>query len=190
VTIAGRGREPCAEMDAARVLELLQHLEQRGIRVWLDGGWAVDALLETQTRAHDDLDLVTRIEDNVRIVAALGEKGYVVRYDAAPSCFVLVDDEGHQVDVHPAAFASSGEGVYRMENGEDWIFPAAGFAGVGRILDREVPCLTADVVLVNHTTGYALDDEHERDVEALSRRYGLPVPEHERAPGRAPPGSA
>jgi len=190
VTFAGRGREPCAEMDASRALDLVEHLEQRGISVWLDGGWAVDALLETQTRAHDDLDLVTRMEDNDRIVAALGECGYVVRYDAAPSCFVLVDAEGHQVDAHPAAFASNGDGVYRMENGDDWIFPAAGFEGVGRIQGRDVPCLTPEVVLVNHTTGYALDEVHERDVEALSRCYGLPVPNHARAPRQARPGSA
>jgi hypothetical protein len=31
--------------------------------------------------------------------------------------------------------------------------------------------------MVNHTTGYALDEEHERDVRALGERYGIPVPE-------------
>lgn len=190
MTSAGRGRAPQADMDAERVLDLLAHLAQRSISVWLDGGWAVDALLGTQTRRHDDLDLVTHAEDSGRIVAALGEHGYVVRYDAAPSCFVLVDDEGHQVDVHPAAIGPSGDGVYRMENGDDWIFPAAGFRGVGRILGRDVPCLTPDVVLANHTTGYELDDEHERDVKTLSERYGLPLPDYARAPRPARPGSA
>lgn len=188
--IAGRGREPQADMDAPRVLELLADLERQDIPVWLDGGWAVDALLGTQTRAHDDLDIVSRIEDNGRIVGALGERGYDVRYDAAPSCFVLVDAEGHQVDVHPAAFAANGDGVYRMENGEAWTFPASGFGGAGTILGREVPCLTPDVVLVNHTTGYDLDEAHERDVTALSERYGLALPEYARAPRPAPPGSA
>ena len=181
MTRAGRGREPCAEMDAALVLGLLEHLEQHGICVWLDGGWAVDALLEQQTRPHDDLDLVSRFEDSDRIAVALGERGYVVGYRAPRSCFVLIDPAGHQVDVHPAAFAANGDGVYRMENGEDWIFPAAGFAGVGRILGREVPCLTPEVMLVNHTTGYELDAEHERDVRALSERYALPLPRYERA---------
>jgi hypothetical protein len=58
-----------------------------------------------------------------------------------------------------------------------WIFPAAGFGGRGRILGRPVPCLTPEVVMVNHTTGYALDEEHQRDVRALGDRYGIPVPE-------------
>jgi len=177
-------------MEGPRVLELLTRLAVRGIHVWLDGGWAVDALLETQTRPHDDLDLVSRIEDNDRIVGLLRESRYVVQYDASPSCFVLVDDEGHQVDVHPAAFGPNGDGVYRMENGVDWVFPAARFGGVGRILGRDVPCLTPEVVLANHTTGYELDEEHERDVQALSRRYGLPLPEYARAPRLAPPDSA
>jgi lincosamide nucleotidyltransferase A/C/D/E len=177
-------------MEGARVLDLLARLTERDIPVWLDGGWAVDALLGTQTRSHDDLDLVTRVEHNRHIVAALEELGYAVVYDASPSCFVLVDPAGHQVDVHPAAMQPSGDCVYRMENGEDWIFPAAGFGGVGRILGQDVPCLTPEVVLVNHATGYELDDEHERDIIALSERYGLRPPVYERAPRPAPRGSA
>jgi lincosamide nucleotidyltransferase A/C/D/E len=190
VSQAGRDREPQADMDAERVLDLLADFERHDIRVWLDGGWAIDALLGTQTRTHDDLDVVSRAEDNERIVDLLNERSYVVRYDVAPSCFVLVDDEGHQVDVHPAEMQPNGDGVYHMENGEDWIFPATGFAGVGHILGRAVPCLTPDVVLHNHTTGYELDDAHERDVKAISRRYDLPLPEYARAPPQARPGSA
>lgn len=68
-------------------------------------------------------------------------------------------------------------GVYKMAEGGAWIFPAAGFKGTGLILGRSVPCLTPEVVMVNHTTGYALDDEHQRDVRALSERYGIPLPE-------------
>jgi len=179
---AGRGREPRAEMDADRVLDLLSHLETRGISVWLDGGWAVDALLGEQTRAHDDLDLVTRLEETARIEAALGERGYVLAGGGLPHSFELVDHEGHQVDAHPAAFGAGGDAVYVMEDGGEWIFPAAGFAGSGLVLGRRVPCLTPEVVMVDHTTGYALDEEHERDVRALGERYGIPVPAFRRAP--------
>jgi lincosamide nucleotidyltransferase A/C/D/E len=163
-------------MAADRVLDLLSHLEAQEISVWLDGGWAVDALLGEQTRPHDDLDLVSRLEDSVRIEEALGARGYVLAGGGAPHSFELVDDEGHQVDVHPASFRADGDAVYAMEDGGEWIFPAAGFGGSGRILGRRVPCLTPEVVMVNHTTGYTLDDEHQRDVRALGERYGLPVP--------------
>jgi hypothetical protein len=164
-------------MEAERVLDLLSHFEARGIAVWVDGGWAVDALLGEQTRPHDDLDLVARLEQSAAIEDALAERGYVLGYGGPPRSFELVDDEGHQVDVHPASFRRNGDGVYRMANGEDWIYPAAGFGGRGHILGREVPCLTPEVVLVNHTTGYALDEAHQNDVRALSERYGIPLPE-------------
>jgi lincosamide nucleotidyltransferase A/C/D/E len=164
-------------MDAARVLDLLSDLEGRAIQVWIDGGWAVDALLGEQTRPHDDLDLVSRLEDSGRIEAVLGERGYVLAYGGAPKSFELVDDVGHQVDVHPAAFRPDGDGVYRLANGGEWIFPAAGFGGRGHILGRPVPCLTPEVVMVNHTTGYALDEEHQQDVRALGERYGIPLPD-------------
>ena len=177
---AGRGREPRAEMDAARVLALLDHLEALEIDVWLDGGWAIDALLGEQTREHDDLDLVSRLEDSARIEEALGRRGYVVAGGGLPHSFELVDAEGHQVNVHPAAFTADGDGVYQMLDGGEWIFPAAGFSGSGQILGRHVSCLTPEVVLVDHTTGYALDDEHERDVLALAERYELPVPDYRR----------
>jgi len=177
-------------MDAQRALDLLTLFATHDIPVWLDGGWAVDALLGIQTRTHDDLDLVACMHDSARIVTALGAQDYTLEYAAPDSCFVLVDTAGHQVDVHPAVAQPNGDAVYRMENGDDWIFPAAGFGGVGRILGREVPCLTPEVVLVNHTTGYELDAEHERDVAALSERYDLPLPEYARAPQPAPRGSA
>jgi lincosamide nucleotidyltransferase A/C/D/E len=165
-------------MDAARVLDLVALLEARRLPVWLDGGWAIDALLGEQTRPHDDLDLVSRLEDSARIEEALGERGYVLGYGGPPHSFELVDGEGHQVDVHPASFRPDGEGVYRMGDGGEWIFPAAGFRGEGgRILGRTVPCLTPEVVMVNHSTGYLLDEAHRQDVRLLGARYGIPVPE-------------
>jgi lincosamide nucleotidyltransferase A/C/D/E len=168
-------------MDAARVLDLLAHLKTRGIAVWLDGGWAVDALLGEQTRPHDDLDVVARLDDSARIEEALRERGYVLVAGEPPSSFELVDGEGHQVDVHPVSFRPTGEGAYRMANGEDWIYTADAFDGVGRILGHEVPCLTPEVVMVSHTTGYSLDDAHQRDVRALAERFGIPVPDFETA---------
>src|SRR5205814_6563348 len=112
--------------------------------------------------------LVARLEDSMRIEQALGRHGYGLAGGGAPRSFELVDAEGHQVDVHPVSFSPSGDGIYNMANGDDWVYPADGFRGVGRILERDVPCLTAEAMLINHTTGYDLDDDHVRDVRALS----------------------
>ena len=168
-------------MDAPRVLQLLQRIEAAHVPAWLDGGWCVDALLGEQTRRHDDLDLVAPLEASGLLEQVLAAAGYELAGGGAPQSYELVDAEGHQVDVHPVTFTAQGDGLYRLAAGDDWVYPAAGFAGTGWILGQEVRCLTPDTLLVGHTTGYVLDAEHERDVQAVASRYGLPVPPYRRA---------
>ena len=173
--IIGNGRHPAAAMDAARVAQVIHALGSRGISVWVHGGWGIDALLGEQTREHDDLDLVVQRIDCPRLVATLAGHGYRVAKGAAPTNFVLLDAAGHQVDIHPVRFAPNGDGIYHMETGEDWPFPAAGFAGHGRIGGREVRCLTAEVEVLCHS-GYELDDEDRADLAALAERFGVAIP--------------
>ena len=168
-------------MEADRALTLLAALAANGIPAWLDGGWAIDALLGEQTREHDDLDFVARLEDSERIEQTLGDHGYVLVGGGAPHSFELADAEGHQVDGHPIRFSAAGDGIYKMLDGTDWIYPAEGFKGTGRILGRAVPTFTPEVMMVNHTTGYALDQQHQRDVQALGDHYGIPLPPFRRA---------
>uniref|UniRef100_UPI003F87D29B nucleotidyltransferase domain-containing protein n=1 Tax=Actinosynnema sp. TaxID=1872144 RepID=UPI003F87D29B len=42
----------------ADVLAVLDLAEAAGARLWIDGGWGVDALLGERTRRHGDLDVV------------------------------------------------------------------------------------------------------------------------------------
>lgn len=169
-------------MDAEHVLALLAHLEAAGVSTWVDGGWGVDALLGEQTRRHDDLDLVVRLEDAAALERALGERGYAVGFGAPPLGFELVDAGGRQVDVHPFATSPSGDGHYRRADGGTYVYPAAAFAGAGRIMGLEVRCLTPEAVLAHHAAGYTLDAAHRRDVRALAERYGLPIPRAAAAP--------
>ena len=169
-------------MDARRVLEVLDHLAARNLQAWLDGGWGIDALLGRQTRPHDDLDLIVQLDDLSRVEQALRELGYVFTGCERPGIVeYLVDAEGHQVDVHPVRFTETGEALYTMTNGEDWIYPPGALTGIGDILGRAVPCQTPDVILVAHATGYGLDEAHERDVIALSESFGIPLPEYHTA---------
>ena len=48
---------PTTHMPAEYVVELYDKLDDLGIPIWIDGGWAVDALLATETRQHADLDI-------------------------------------------------------------------------------------------------------------------------------------
>ena len=72
-------------------------------------------------------------------------------------------------------------GTYRMADGKTWTYPAAGFAGAGRIDGHEVACISPAVMMNCHTAGYALDADHVRDVELLSKRFGILLPPFRRA---------
>jgi lincosamide nucleotidyltransferase A/C/D/E len=116
-------------MTSAALVELLQLFESAAIRVWLDGGWGVDALLQTQTRAHKDVDILISVADVAKLQELLARRSFVVREGKPPDSFVLADSAGLEVDVHAVTFDDHGNGVYRKQNGEDWIYPAEGSAG-------------------------------------------------------------
>src|SRR5918999_896024 len=113
---AYRGRQPQAPMHADEVVCLLDLAEANGVTMWLDGGWGVDALLERQTREHDDLGLVVEVADVPRLTETLVAAGYEQVAGGPPKSFVLVDAGGRQVDVHPVVFDDArGGGVYEMD---------------------------------------------------------------------------
>ena len=132
------------EMRAEALVDLLQLFEKAGIEMWLDGGWAVDALLGMQTRPHKDVDIILRVADLPRLRDILGDRGFEIRQGGTESNFVLADLSGLEIDVHAIVFDLDGNGVYRMENGSDWIFPAAGFTGRGVVGEIGVRCLSPE----------------------------------------------
>jgi lincosamide nucleotidyltransferase A/C/D/E len=164
------------DMDAEHLLRLLDDLRREGVSVWLDGGWAIDALIGEQRRPHDDADLVCTLSDVAALTDTLASQGYVLAGGAAPESFELVDADGRQVDVHPVTLTAAGDGRYRMRDGAEWVYPVAGFTGTGVVAGQSVPCLTAEVMMLGHTTGYALDRTHRDDVIALSRICGVAPP--------------
>ena len=166
------------EMSAEAAADLMRLFEAAGIHVWLDGGWAVDAALAEQTRTHNDLDIILQISDLPRLREILGERGFTEKQGGTESNFVLADDRGLEVDVHAFAFDEAGNGVYRMSNGKDWIFPAAGFAGRGKILNVDVRCLSPEVQVLCHAHGYVPKEKDFRDMELLEARFGVKLPQH------------
>lgn len=166
------------EMSAEAAVKLLQLFESAGIDVWLDGGWAVDAALGEQTRSHKDLDIILQTTDLPRLREVLADQGFRTKEGGTESNFVLADDHGLEVDVHAIVFDGAGNGVYRMANGEDWIFPADGFAGRGKILDVDVHCLSPEVQVLCHAHGYVPKEKDLRDMELLEARFGVELPLH------------
>lgn len=168
-------------MTAADVLRVLTALQDQGVTVWVsDGGWGVDALLGQQTRPHNDLDVIVSLNDVPKLQAVLAEQGFRLTEGQPPLCFVLADDHGHMVDVHPVAFDDQGNGHYTMAGDQVWVYPGAGFAGTGTIDGQPVRCLTAEVQVLCHA-GYQLREVDFHDMQALHRRFGVRLlPEHHR----------
>lgn len=180
--MAGSPNPP--EMTAHDVCGFLDLMDAGGVRIWLDGGWAVDACLGSQTRRHGDLDIVIEQRDVPTAVTALRRCGYapVPRADTRPWNFVLSDDAGHQIDFHVIALDPHGRGVYGPpENGES--YPAEALAGTGAVDGRPVACITPEW-LVRFHTGYRADATDRADVTALCERFRIPVPREYLQSGR------
>ena len=162
-------------MTAHDVLDLMDLLDQQGIPAWLDGGWGVDALLGTQTREHDDVDIIVAVADAPLLMAALAGRGYRLAEGGPPKGFVLRDDAGRQVDVHPVTFTAAGDGIYLMQDDREWCYSPTSFTGRGEVRGRPVHCLTAEAQVLDHT-GYPSDDGDVADMRALAHRFGVSLP--------------
>jgi lincosamide nucleotidyltransferase A/C/D/E len=158
------------------VVELLDGLLAVGLRVWLDGGWGVDALLGVQTREHDDVDLVVELSHVEDVIIALTSLGFALIEDSLPARAVLRSTDGRAVDLHPVTFDAAGTGWQRSAgpSGRDAAYPADGF-GEGRLLDRVVPCLTPELQMKHHS-GYAPRQRDRVDMGRLADRFGLAMP--------------
>jgi lincosamide nucleotidyltransferase A/C/D/E len=164
-------------MNATTVLHILDLLAAAGVRVWLDGGWGVDALLRRVTRVHNDLDLVLALDDLARAVDALVCDGFRVEEEELGRV-VLTDAAQGRVDLLPVTFDAHGNGMQVQPPtppaATPIVYPRAGFVA-GWILDRPVACISAEVQVAVRL-GFDRSEKHRRDVLALCSSFGLQVP--------------
>ncbi|MER5770588.1 alpha/beta fold hydrolase [Streptomyces sp. NPDC001985] len=176
---------PC--MSARDVHLLLDLFAGAGVRVWVDGGWGVDALLGEQTRPHQDLDIAVDRLDFARLRAALTDAGFTHVLHDGPFNEVLADPGGRHVDIHQVDFATTrrdGAGT-EIHGPLGLAYPVGSLTATGTVLGRTVDCMSAASQIASHT-GYAIDEDDLRDVLALHRRFGLPLlPAHEEFLSRA-----
>ena len=163
-------------MTSVALIEVLAWIRGAGIDVWLDGGWGIDALLETQSRSHKDVDLIVAQADSEPLTRLLEEHGFRLKEGGRPENFVLADHVGREVDIHVVEFDAQRNGIYQMENGELWVFPVRGFSGRGRVQGVEVRCLSPEVAVACHASGYTPQEKDFADMELLERRFGVELP--------------
>jgi lincosamide nucleotidyltransferase A/C/D/E len=159
------------EFTAEDVIDFLQLLDQNHIKVHIDGGWGVDALLGEQTRSHSDLDIVIEHKDAPQVRALLEARGYrdVPRDDTRDCNFVLGDDHGHLVDFHTYTFDEKHNLIFGVP------YPFDSLTGTGLIHGYPVKCISPEWMVKFHT-GYKLDENDYRDVKALCQRFGIEIP--------------
>ena len=159
-------------MQAKDAVEIIQLFEEHGIEVYVDGGWAVDALLGRQTRAHNDLDIAVPHRYVPRLRELFASRGYREKNgpDNWESNFVLADESGRELDVHTYELDEQGNNIYGVEYRREHL------TGKGSIDGYPVRCICAEWLVKFHS-GYRLDDNDYRDVKALCERFRIPLPE-------------
>jgi len=163
-------------MNAADVIDLYNALENLEIEIWIDGGWGVDALLEKQTRPHQDLDIAIQQKDVSKLRNLLETRGYTeIKLDIARTHnFVMADASGLEIDVHVIVLDSQGNGIYGpVENSE--MYPAEALAGTGMIARQLVKCISPEWTIKFHI-GYELKEKDYKDVSALCEKFLIPLP--------------
>lgn len=157
---------------APRVASLYRALQALGIEIWIDGGWGVDALLGTQTRAHADVDIVVQDAHLTAARSFLADQGFAdqPQPDTTPWNFVLANHDGLKIDVHVIALDAQGNGIYGPPtNGES--YPAAALAARGTIEGTPVRCLSPDYHVRNRS-GYPPRETDFHDLRRLVERFG------------------
>ncbi|MFZ4077096.1 MAG: nucleotidyltransferase domain-containing protein [Legionellaceae bacterium] len=158
------------------VIDLYHALQDADIPIWLDGGWGVDALLEVQTRPHDDLDIVIEEKNLEPFLNLMQKMGYfeIKKEDTCPWNFVLSHHNLLEIDVHVVNFDANGHGIYGPKE-RGIYYPAYAFKGMGKLKGTVLPCLTAEYQLESHT-GYVLREKDFKDIAALCKKFKLPNP--------------
>jgi lincosamide nucleotidyltransferase A/C/D/E len=165
------------EIPLTNVVNLLRLFEAADLEVWLDGGWAVDALLCEQTRAHRDLDIILRASDLGRLREILSACGFTALDRSTAANVVFRNPEGHEIDAHAVTFDADGNGAFPIENASPWAFPASAFEGRGSVGGIAVRCMTPEAQVMCHDQGYEPAEKDCIDMEHLRARFGVELAE-------------
>ena len=151
-------------MTAEQVLELVELLTARGLDVWVDGGWGVDALVGRQTREHGDLDLGVARPHLQTVIKVLDEVGYAVTDERFVQVTVqLTHFEGHRVDLHPSTPVAGGGTEQTDFEGNTYYIPPPAHGHIG---GQPVRCMPLETQLHTHQ-GYNLRPKDHHDLDLL-----------------------
>ena len=186
------------QVTAKDIVNLYSGLLARGVQLWADGGWGIDALLERQTRPHKDFDAIVAFEDLPVLTRFLSGHGFALkeiwsesRWTPCPelpaligrehpaveaaTAFVLKDNSGRELDFHVVRFDEYGRGIPAWDS-DDFVFSPEAFEGLGVVGSTRVRCLSAETQMRTHT-GYVLQVSAVQDLRLLHDRFGIDYPD-------------
>lgn len=159
-------------MTSGDVLSLYQNLETLGIKIWVDGGWSTDALLDKQLRPHKDLDIAVQWKDVPKLREVLETQGYKQVREDSQWNFVLADDKGHEIDVHAFIYDDKGNIV------EGIMYPSESLTGSGVIDGQAVRCISPKYMvefLAPHISKWP--EKYVDAVRELCEKYDIELPQ-------------
>jgi lincosamide nucleotidyltransferase A/C/D/E len=158
----------------AEVFTVLDVLTSAGCRLWLEGGWGVDALVGRQTRPHRDVDIDIDREQEGVVLGSLVGAGYRVETDWRPNRVELVAGGRGWVDVHPLQLQADGSARQVGLDGDVYYF-APDYFTVGSLAGRAVPCFSVAAQRRFHS-GYEPRPQDLHDLALLAQLHqGGPV---------------
>ena len=134
-------------MEATNVIELYNDFSRSGMTIWIDGGWAVDAVVGRETRPHQDLDIAFENKHVSLLKRCLEQHGYVAvnREGRSERSFVYADAESRCIDVHVVVLDKR-DGVHGSSL-DGIAYPAGSLTGEGVIAGTTVRCVKAELLL-------------------------------------------
>ena len=159
-------------MKSSDVVDLYELCQQNEITIWIDGGWAVDALLGKQIRDHNDVDIAIEWKQVSKLRKLLEAKEYRETAQDGQFNFVMTDRAGKTIDFH--AFILDTEGNIK----EGIEYPKGSLTGSGVINDKVINCI-APTYMVQFIAPWISKhpSKYLPAVSALCEKYNIPLPE-------------
>ena len=159
--------------DAKQIIRLATDAE---IKVFLDGGWGVDALIGYETRRHNDIDIFVEKKDYNKFIHIIKNNGfYEIKMEYTTTNHTVWEDlKKRIIDLHCFEYTKNGEILYEGD-----CFPSEIFSGIGKIEEIEVSCIEPYSQLLFHL-GYDYDENDMHDVKLLCEVFHMELPEEYR----------
>lgn len=153
-------------------VEIISALENAGIKVFIDGGWGVDALLGYQSRTHNDIDIFIECshkDSALKILYANEYKEIKTDYTTSDHS-VWKDNKDRLIDLHIFSYSPNLNFIFEGQE-----YPREVFSGKGKIGDIDVVCIPPEYQVQFHL-GYERDINDIKDVLKICETFNIEIP--------------